>query len=97
MFGGKYDKEESRWRSWEARDEYRIGLWKVIKKNWDLFNSKVLFSIDNERRVKFWKDKWYENIGDKFMGPIKWAGLLESMFSLAFEWLGARHCQTLLL
>lgn len=40
------------------RNGYEVGLWKTIRKDWDLFNSKAFYSISNERKGKFWKDKW---------------------------------------
>ena len=41
-----------------------VGVWNVIRKEWDLVKGKVRFSISNGRRVKFWKGRWY---GDSFL------------------------------
>ena len=40
------------------RDGYGVGLWKAIRKDWDLLISMVSFLVGNVRRVRFWKDKW---------------------------------------
>ena len=50
-------EEEGGWRSSKVRDGYRFGLWKAIRKDWDLLGSKVTFSVGNGRRVRFWLDK----------------------------------------
>ena len=38
-----------------------MGLWKTIKKDVGI-NSRTSFLVGNERKVKFWYDKW---CGDK--------------------------------
>ena len=38
------------------REEYGVGLWKTIRKDWDLLTSRVAFSMGNGPRVRFWKD-----------------------------------------
>nr|CAN75355.1 hypothetical protein VITISV_002476 [Vitis vinifera] len=43
-------EEEGGWRSSKVRDGYRFGLWKAIRKDWDLLGSKVTFSVGNGRR-----------------------------------------------
>ena len=43
-------------------DGYGVGLWKAIRKYWNILSSRVAFLLGNGRRVKFWKDKW---CGDK--------------------------------
>ena len=34
------------------RNGYEVGLWKAIRKGWDLVGSKVAFSMDNVRKVE---------------------------------------------
>ena len=33
-------------------------LWKEIMKEGFLLNNKIVFSVGDGRRVRFWKDKW---------------------------------------
>ena len=40
------------------RGGYGVGLWKTIRKLWDVVSSKLSFSVGNGKRIKFWKDKW---------------------------------------
>lgn len=48
---GKYGEKEGGWRSCGVRDPFGVGLWKVISKEWDLFNSKICY--EDGKRVKF--------------------------------------------
>ena len=43
------------------REGYGVGLWKAIRKEWNLLSDKIVFEVGNERRVRFWKDKWCGN------------------------------------
>ena len=54
---GKYVVKDGGRRSKEVRESYGVGLWKVIRKDWDLLTSRVAFSIGSGWRVQFWKDK----------------------------------------
>ena len=51
-------KEEGVWHSHRVRKGKKVGLWKAIKKDWDILSCKVVFFMGNGRRVRFWKDKW---------------------------------------
>ena len=44
--------------SQEVTEVYCVGLWKWIRKDWDLMSTRNSFSIGNGQRVRFWKDKW---------------------------------------
>ena len=57
IISGKYGEMEGGWCSKEVRGGYGIGLWKVIRKLWDLVFCRVSFSVRNGKRIKFWKDK----------------------------------------
>lgn len=35
-----------------------VWLWKEIRKEGSLWGNNIVFSMDNGRRVRFWKDKW---------------------------------------
>ena len=58
MIRGKNGEEQGGWCSQEVREWYGVGLWKEIRKDWHLISSRLSFVVGNERRVKFWKDKW---------------------------------------
>ncbi|RVW49225.1 hypothetical protein CK203_073275 [Vitis vinifera] len=40
---------------------FGVGFWKEIRKEGSLLQNKVVFSMGDGRRVKFWKDKWCGN------------------------------------
>ena len=40
------------------REGFGVGFWKEIRKEGSLMQNKVVFSVGNGRKVKFWKDKW---------------------------------------
>ena len=77
------------WWSCKVRNRYGIGLWKAIRKNGDTFYGIASFSFKNERRVKFWKERW---CGDKLLcvsfssldaltvSKDAWVATLESLF-----------------
>ena len=54
----KYGEEEGGWRSHVVRGSFGVGLWKAIRRGWDVIGDNLVYSVGN-RRVKFWKDKWY--------------------------------------
>ena len=58
IISGKYGNLEGDWCSKEVRGGYGVGLWKTIRKLWDVISSKLSFSVGNGKRIKFWKDKW---------------------------------------
>lgn len=64
---GKYG-EEGGWWSCEVRDPFGVGLWKVISKEWDLFNSKICYG--DGKRVKFWRDRWCSQEPLKVLFPL---------------------------
>ncbi|KAJ9707156.1 hypothetical protein PVL29_002241 [Vitis rotundifolia] len=57
----KFGEEEGGWYSREVREGFGVGLWKEIRKEGALLRNKVVFSVGNGRRVKFWNDNWCGN------------------------------------
>lgn len=49
----KYGEEDGAWRSHKVKDGHEVGLWKAIRKDWDILSRKVAYSIGNGRRVRF--------------------------------------------
>ena len=33
-------------------------LWKTIKRDWEIVGKGMTFVVGNERRVRFWLDRW---------------------------------------
>ena len=54
----------------EVRNRYKVSLWKVMRKEWNLLGSRVVFFVSNERRVRFWFDKWCGNKPLKHLFPF---------------------------
>ena len=38
-----------------------MGMWKAIRKEWEGIHSTSCFIVGNGRKVRFWKDLWYED------------------------------------
>ncbi|KAJ9677520.1 hypothetical protein PVL29_022489 [Vitis rotundifolia] len=57
----KYGVDEAGWCSKEVRGTYGVGVWKAIRKDWEIIRSRSRFIIGNGRKVKFWKDVWCED------------------------------------
>ena len=39
------------------RRSFGVGLWKAIRRGWDVIGNNLVYSVKNGRRVRFWKDK----------------------------------------
>ena len=42
----------------ESRDNFGTGLWKEIRKDWEVILDNTKFLIGDGSRVRFWKDIW---------------------------------------
>ena len=40
------------------RSSFGVGLWKAIRRVWDVIGDNMVYSVGNGRRVRFWKDRW---------------------------------------
>ena len=54
----KYGEEEGGWKSCVVRGSFGVGLWKSIRRVWDVIGDNMVYYVGNGRRVRFWKDKW---------------------------------------
>ena len=52
----KYGEEEGGWRSCVVRGSFGVGLWKTIRRDWDVIGNNMVYFMRNGRRVRFWKD-----------------------------------------
>ena len=43
------------------RERFGVQSWKEIRKEGSLLSNNIVFSMENGRRVRFWKDKWCGN------------------------------------
>ena len=58
IINSKHGEVEGSWCSKEVGESYGVGLWKAIRNLWKIVNCRISFLVGNERRLKFWKDKW---------------------------------------
>ena len=49
---------QGRWCSGECGNSFGIGLWKEIRKDWEVLLLNAKFVIGDGSRVGFWKDVW---------------------------------------
>lgn len=54
----EYGEEKDGWRSCEVRERFGVDLLKAIRREWDMVDGNIVFSMGNERKVRFWQDKW---------------------------------------
>ena len=48
-----YGEEVGGWCSCEARERFGVGLWKAIRREWDVIGGNMAFSVGNGRRARF--------------------------------------------
>ncbi|KAL6347606.1 hypothetical protein AAG906_026134 [Vitis piasezkii] len=53
----KFREEGGGWSTREVRQGYGVGFWKEIRKKSSLMLKNIVFSMEDGRRVRFWKDK----------------------------------------
>ncbi|RVW94842.1 putative ribonuclease H protein [Vitis vinifera] len=39
-------------------ETHGVGLWKTLRKEWEVVKSRLVFVVGNGKRIKFWKDIW---------------------------------------
>ncbi|RVW58987.1 hypothetical protein CK203_110732 [Vitis vinifera] len=63
----KYGEEEGGWRSCVVRGSFGVGLWKAIRRVWDVIGDNMVYSMGNGRR-----EAWVEDVWSHFGGGV-WA------------------------
>lgn len=46
------------WFTKMVGSSYDIGVWKVIRNEWNMVIGNLAFEVGDGRRVNFWNDKW---------------------------------------
>ena len=54
----KFGEEWGGWSSKLGRGVYGSGLWRSIRKSWELFSKHIRFEVGVGDKVKFWTDQW---------------------------------------
>jgi hypothetical protein len=57
----KHEEQDGGWCSKEASGPFGVGLWKHIRRGWDLFARNVRFEVGVGSKILFWHDTWCEN------------------------------------
>ncbi|RVW17365.1 hypothetical protein CK203_069145 [Vitis vinifera] len=55
--GGKYGEEQGGWSSKEVRGVYGMGLWKTLRKKWEVVKNRLFFVVGNWQ-----KDVWVKDV-----------------------------------
>ena len=65
---------------------YDTGLWKEIRKDWEILLLRVGFIVWNGRRVQFWKDAWSEEVALCTLFPSLFALAVHKAASVVDVW-----------
>jgi hypothetical protein len=52
----KYEEQDGGWVSKEVSGSFVVGLWKHIRRGWDLFAQNVRFEVGIGSKIRFWHD-----------------------------------------
>ena len=66
----KYGEEEGGWRSCVVRGSFGVGLWKAIRRVWDVIGDNMVYSVRNDRGLDFGRTSGVETILCVFLFPL---------------------------
>ena len=73
-----------------VRNDYEVWLWKAIRDSWKFLEVKLTLFVDNDRKIKFWKDKWDDesSLEKSFLALFSIAVDKDSWIVEMWEWVG---------
>ena len=54
----KYGEDRGGWSTKVVRAGYGVGVWKMIKKEWNVAAGNLAFEVGDEGMANFWKENW---------------------------------------
>jgi hypothetical protein len=54
----KYGSMEGDWCTKQVERPFGVGVWKHIRRGWELFSKFIRFEVGDGTRIRFWQDVW---------------------------------------
>ena len=86
----KFGEDDGGWCTCAPKGPYDTGLWKEIRKEWEIILPRVGFIVGNGRRVQFWKDVWCGEVALCTVFPSLFAMVVHKEASMVDVWDSSR-------
>ena len=86
VIGTKFGENVGSWCTCDFKGPYNTGLWKEIRKDWEILLPRAGFNVRNGRRVQFWKDVWYGKAALCTLFPSLFALIVHKKATVADVW-----------